>query len=126
MLIKNKVVVLQCQWMTNAPGQFPDKDEKDMNATTMINEVMIGKNVDVKILDMNTDYNAMIVEVGKAARSLANAKQDSFFMSHAMNEVIAAYHESRMADCEYNLYRCAIKALGWLKEMVQFSINGHC
>ena len=92
----------------------------------MIQQVVNGNDVDVKELDMNTDYNVMMVEIGKAARTLANAKEDSFFMKHAMNEVIAAYMESRNVDCEYSLYRTVISALGWLKEMAQFTINGHC
>ena len=65
-----------------------------------------------------------MIELGKQARKIAQANEDSFRANMMMKEIENDYFKALHADCGFMMDAAAEHAMGWFKEMVNtFGIN---
>ena len=65
-----------------------------------------------------------MIEVGKQARKIAQAHEDSFMAKMMMKEIENDYFKALHADCGFMMHNAAEHAMGWFKEMIKtFGIN---
>ena len=65
-----------------------------------------------------------MIEVGKQARKIAQAHEDSFIAKMMMKEIENDYFKALHADCGFTMHASASHAMGYFKEMIKtFGIN---